>query len=63
MEPKEVVKKILQEKLDSKSREELIDIIVDMSSVYLLAKHSGFLDSLEKSAGNSKTIMGLLPSS
>lgn len=50
MEPKEIIKKRLQEKLDSKSREELIDIIVDMSSVCLIAKHSGFLDSLVKSA-------------
>ena len=56
MEPKEVVKKILQEKLDSKSREELIDIIVDILSVYIIAKSSGFLKSIFESSCNSREL-------
>lgn len=41
MEAKEVIKKTLREKLEGLSKDELIDIIADMSSVYVLARAAG----------------------
>ena len=38
MESKEIIKKTLQEQLRDKSRDELIDIIVDMSSVHIITR-------------------------
>lgn len=50
MEPKEIIKNVLRERLEDKSRDELIDIIVDMSSVYIIAINSGFLKSISETS-------------
>lgn len=50
METKEIIKNLLREKLESKSKDELLDIIVDMSSVYIIAINSGFLKSISEAS-------------
>lgn len=57
MEPKEIIKNALRERLEDKSRDELIDLIVDMSAVYILSITSGFLKSISEASCNSEPVL------
>ena len=60
MEPKEVIKNAVRERLEDKSRDELIDLIVDMSAVYILSIASGFLKSISEASCNTESGLNIV---